>query len=343
MFILVSDISIGDFVQVKSHEVRIEKSVHSFLEVAYIKIPLRSRVVGEYTINGQILETSKIFKEGMRVSINLGYTGQMLNEFEGFIARLNFKSPMEIVCEGYSYQLRKRTYLKIFKNSTLREILKYLVIGTDIVLDKDIDDVPITKFDMQGLSGIEVLRKLKTTALHNAVSFRFIKNVLIAEVFPIKQERGVVEYLMGWNVIDANDLAKHEAENDDVEIHFIGIRSDGTKVLSKAGKLKKPIIKTGSAGIESGELKVFTSHEIHDKVALGKMANAKHSQITFDGYKGKITTFLQPYCEPGYKAIIEDKTYPERGGNYIIEAVEVTYGMSGARRKVSIGMQLDKK
>lgn len=47
----------------------------------------------------------------------------------------------------------------------------------------------------------------------------------------------------------------------------------------------------GSAGVK-GELKVFTSHEVHDKDALDKMANAKHTQLTFDGYEGKITTFL---------------------------------------------------
>lgn len=91
---------------------------------------------------------------------------------------------------------------------------------------------------------------------------------------------------------------------------------------------------------ELRELKVFKSHTIKDKGTLDKMSNAVHSNLTFDGYEGKITSFLQPYCEPGYKAILEDKTYPERGGNYIIEAVEVTYGTGGARRKVSIGMQL---
>ncbi len=339
MFIPYSDISIGDFVQVKPHEVRIQKSVHSFLDTAYIKIPLRARVLGDYTINGKILETSKIFKEGMKVSINLGYGGEMINEFEGFVARLNFTSPMEIVCEGYSYQLRKRTYQKSFKNSSLIEILKYLVIGTDIILDKSIDGFPVPKFLIDRLNGVEVLGKLKKE-LHDTISFRFLKNVLIAEFFPIKQERGIVEYTIGWNIINADDLKKHEAKNDDVEIHFIGKKNDGTTVLSKKGKLKDQVVKTvGSAGIK-GEIKVFSTNAIHDQTTLNKMSNAIHSKLTFDGYEGKITTFLQPYCEPGYKAILEDNTYPERAGNYIIDSVEVTYGMSGTRRKVSLGMQL---
>lgn len=339
MFILNSDITIGDYVRVKPHEVRIEKSVHSFLDLAHIKVPIKAMVTGDYNYFGKILETSKLFNEGMKVTINFGYTGQLVNEFEGFVARLNFTSPMEVICEGYSYQLRKMTYQKNFKNSTLREVWRYLINGTDIVLDKDIDDIPVSKFCIKGQNGIEVLKKLKKE-LHDTVSFRFMKNVLIAEFFPIKQERGTVEYTIGWNVINADDLKRHEAQNDDVEIHFIGEQSNGTKVISKKGKLKSSITKTvGSAGIK-GELKTFVSHSFQSKVALDKMANAKHSFLTFDGYEGKITSFLEPYCEPGYAAIIEDKTYPERGGKYMIEAVEVRYGTAGARRKVSLGMQL---
>lgn len=62
--------------------------------------------------------------------------------------------------------------------------------------------------------------------------------------------------------------------------------------------LNDHVIKTvGSAGIK-GELKVFTTHAIDDKNTLDKISNAVHSKLTFDGYDGEITTFLQPYYEP---------------------------------------------
>jgi len=50
--------------------------------------------------------------------------------------------------------------------------------------------------------------------------------------------------------------------------------------------------------------------------------------------------FGQPYCEPGYKAILIDDKYKERGGNYLVTSTEVVYGMNGFRRTVKIGNQL---
>jgi hypothetical protein len=47
---------------------------------------------------------------------------------------------------------------------------------------------------------------------------------------------------------------------------------------------------------------------------------------------------LQPYSEPGYTAALTDEKFPERSGNYLIDSIEVNYGMQGARRIVGIAL-----
>ncbi len=111
-------------------------------------------------------------------------------------------------------------------------------------------------------------------------------------------------------------------------MHYIGEKKDGTKV------------KVQAKGKSAGEIKIIKTHAVNDKSSLSQMADAKLKSLSYDGYEGKITAFLQPLCEPGCKAIIDDKKYPERSGNYICESIEVTYGNSGARRIVGIGAKM---
>jgi hypothetical protein len=95
-------------------------------------------------------------------------------------------------------------------------------------------------------------------------------------------------------------------------------------------------VKAGKTGV----VKTRTSHIINDAASLQQLADAEQAKLSYDGYEGKITAFGQPYCEPGYRAILQDEKYPERSGNYVVEKTEVTYGMSGFKREVSIGAKL---
>ena len=98
----------------------------------------------------------------------------------------------------------------------------------------------------------------------------------------------------------------------------------------------KVVQSSGGAGLN----KTVRTTAVTDAATLKNMALAAQYKFNYDGYEGKITGFLQPYCEPAYMAYIEDKKYPERTGTYNVESTEVTYGMRGARRIVGIGIKL---
>lgn len=341
-FVLNSEITIGKFTGVKPHELKITRSILDYVDKATIKPPISARIK---TRNGEVVtgstETAKEFNEGDAVLIQLGYNGSLKTEFEGFISRINFTQPLEVECEGYSYKLRENTYLKTFVKTELIDVLKYLVFNTGIELDeKNIPSFVIDKLVLENHSGTEALDAIKKIS-DNTIRMYFIGKTLYAGLL-FTRGRFDVKYRLGYNIIKSNDLKLRRAKNQDVVVHYVGEKKDGSKVKVQVnGKQKsKAAVKTNAKSGTTGEEQVIKTHAVTDETTLQAMAEAKHSQLSYDGYEGKITSYLQPYCEPGCRAILEDTRYPERSGNYLVESTEVSYGMNGARRVIGIGIRL---
>lgn len=337
-FIHTSDITIGEYKKVKPHDVRVKKSMYEYVDTAVIRLPITSRIKRAGEVITDSIDTAKLIEEGMKVNVLLGYNGSLKNEFVGFVSRVNLNSPCEVMCEGYSYQLRKKTYLQTFKQVQLKEVLRFLVVGTDIVLDeKNIPSFIIEKMVLQNHSGTEVLELIKKIS-DNTIRFFFTGNLLYGGLQYLVPKADV-KYQLGWNVIKDGELKLRQAKNEDVTVNYIGEKKDGTTV--KVGKRSKAnVVKTTASSGDTGETIVKKTHAVTDESSLQSMADAKHQVLSYDGYEGKITTFLTPYCEPGYRAVIDDKKYAERSGNYLVDSVETTYTTSGARRKVGIAFKL---
>lgn len=342
-FALGSYIELGKYKAVKPIDVKVEKSIFQYTDKALIRLPITARIKTPDTTVSETLETAKAFNEGDAVLIQLGYNGSLKTEFEGFVSRVNFTQPVEVECEGYSYQLRKKSYQKTFVKAQLLDVLTFLIAGTDIVLDEEqIPSFVIEKLVLQKHSGTEALELIKKIS-HNLIYVIFSGRSLYAGLlgldyknlknFPQKPN---VKYRLGWNVIKSNDLKLRQAKNQDYTVHYIGEKKDGTKEKITVGGKAKTI---GAAGV-SGETITKRTHAVTDTESLTKLAEADLLKNSYDGYEGKLTTFLQPYCEPAYRAAVEDLRYPERSGNYLVESVETTYGASGARRKVGLGLKL---
>ncbi len=339
MFILNSHITIGQFAGIKVNAVKINKAITNVLQKATIKIPASTRL----KLNNVVTESADVaknFKEGDSVTIKLGYNGILETEFDGFVNKINFTTPLEIECEGFTYPLKKITYKKTYKHTKLVTILKELCSNTPIIVaTKNIVDVEITKLALQNHNGVEALQMLKKI-LDDTVNFWFDGKELHAQLFPIQAGNSVVKYRIGYNVIDANSLKKIEAKNADVEVIYAAHAQDGTRKTATGGQLKKYKTTATSSSQTFGEKKQINTSQ-SNQAALQLMANSKHYTLSYDGYEGKLTCFLQPYCGIGYKAVLQDGKYKEREGNYLVVSTEVTYSTSGARRIVEIGHKLN--
>lgn len=339
-FTLNSNITIGAYNRIKPNEVKVSLSLTDYVNRAIVKLPASARLVNAQKEVSNTIQTALQFNEGDKVVIELGYNGQLVKEFEGFISRVNVATPCEVECEGYSYQLRKvQPKSKVFKNAELKEVLQYIITGTDIKLSSLIPGCKIQKLVIDGHTGQEVLELIKK-ALNDLLYINFHDKELYAGLAYLDPKNKAV-YRLGWNVIKDTNLKQRKSGNDKITVVYRGKKKDGTHVEAtiKSKGQSNVITTEGSAG-NGGETKVITTHTITDEATLKQMAAAKLKKLSYDGYEGKITAFLQPFCQHGWKAKLIDKTYPERSGEHIVEAVEVTYGMSGARRIIQIGERL---
>jgi hypothetical protein len=321
MYELSSHIKIGQYA-FKVHEVTVHKSLHNYIDKATIKIPISARVKRKDGSVTESMSSAKYFEVGDKVDIALGYEGQLKNEFIGFVSRINFNTPLEIECEGFAYQLRNKTIKGAWKKTSVKEILELMITGTDIVLMPEMDNVnvPIDNLTIQEQPCLGVLDYFKS---HFFCSIFFKDNAIFCGIENTIKGKDV-KHQLGWNVLKDSDLKERRPE--DVQVIITGQQKDGTKASAKSGTAGGKIIKKTTI--------------VTDVNALEQMAVKIKNANSFDGYEGKITTFLIPHTQPGDASILLDSKYEDRSGKYLIESVEVKYSIAGARRINELGVKL---
>lgn len=338
MFVLSDDITIGGFRFAGVHEVRIKHSILGYMNTAVVKLPALHRMKwkNRTTEDNTLYVTAQRFRRGDKVVINLGYNNELNREFTGFVSRVNGGRPCEVECEGYSFQLRDKTLDKSYRKTTVKEVLKDIVAGTDIVLDKDIPDMELDKLNMallngQANDGIPMLDNLKK-ACGGILFLYFDGPVLYAGLGytkitdRLKPLAPDVVYRMGVNAI--NDTLKQRIKGDRAVISFTSARkNDGSYLKARAGK--------GNAGV----MRKRVQH-IQNATDLKEVSTAQESIINYTGLEGQVTAFLQPFCKPGQKCKFADPLNEQRDSELIIDTVEVHYGPSGARRIPSLSHAL---
>jgi len=307
--------------------VTIDKSIDSVTSSAVIRIPASAALVYKDGTKTESVQTARQFQRGDKVSIQLGYDDRLNEEFEGFIYRINFTSPVEIECEGYEFLLRENLPTKTFPSTNLSSVLQYVVNsaakfrGSGISIAADIPAVEMVNYVIPAnLNGIDALQQIKE---HYGLTIYFRNNTLYAGLDFIRL-LGDVKYSLGINTPRADELKYQLADDVKLKIKAIQINKNNTKLEAEVGDPKG----------EQRTLYFYTAKSIAD---LKKLAEVEMVKYKFTGYTGKITTLLEPYAEPGMVAIITDIKYAERGGSYEIRGVNTTFGSSGASRSVDIG------
>jgi hypothetical protein len=316
-------IKIGAFAFSGVHEVRIKKSLHSWVNTAVIKIPATSRILKKDGKTVNEVETCKQFKEGDNVTVQLGYNGNLVEEFRGFVVRINPNKPCEIECEGYSYQLKRNNVNRYWKSTTVKEVLQEAVKGTDIKL-MVMADMPLVDFFVRDSTGAATLEYVVKKAADGALTAFFITADTLYVGLKYTEYRATRKYVLDWNVLRDNQLKMREASTDLIEINYHHVTRKGEK--------KKGVATNGVGRIHKKKL-----NHIADADWLKKLAESKLVKNTYNGFEGKITTFLEPYAEPGDLADMRDPKYGERDGRYLIESVETVFNRSGGRRIIEIG------
>ena len=228
------------------------------------------------------------------------------------------KTPLEILCEDAFYQCRKRG-VTLSGKTTLADVISRcgLTAGYTAKLALESFQVPNKPVSW-------VLAKLKKD-YGLAVFFDLEGRVYASE--PFKTAGESVKYRLRYNVIKDDDLKYHLAEDVKLKIKAVCIYRDGTRVEAKIGA-------------EDGTEKTMYFYDVKDQAELAALAASELKRHSYDGYSGKIQTFLVPFAAPCMLAELEDEVYGYRDGRYYIESVETPCGTGGARRTIEIGLKV---
>lgn len=397
MFRLSCEIRIGQHRFNDVNEVKVKRSIYSFVDTATIRIPtsamlfkkgeLKTRSIatpGEnelaerYTITEEdtkgagrrVLEkTGSFFSVGDPVEIWLGYDGKLELEFEGFVSKINFTTPCEVECEGYSWQLKNKVITKEFPDlktlqdyrkkdpenkeppqTSVREILNYITEGTDIVVSDKIPDIPLVKMSFNGETGPEALEKMKKDAfltiyfngpeLYAGLAYTQLGKAAVRrenrkwtgkrfERLEYKEVKKAVKYEIGWNLVSSDQLKFRRAVDAPLKVKVIHFTNRNEAIEKTVGV--------------KGDIRTFFVPHARTEKEMEDAANAMLQVLSYDGYEGKVTAFLQPFTLPGFAVSLTDKNYNDRDGVYLLDSIEVTFGTSGARRICGIGVKISKK
>lgn len=330
-FKLSCRITIGKYRFTTVHEVRVKRSMRTLMDTAVISLPAYGKVTAGKSASAKLVAIRTLFEDGDYVLIELGYNGRLKQEFEGFVRRRGLGTPLQIDCEGYSWQLRNNVdAVKFFKSTTAKELLKLVEPTTDVTV-RVVDDLPLVNMRLTHANGARIAEEVKKLSQEVLNIFFISPRVLWCGLTytPYSQntdplQLGTVKYRLGYNCIRDNRL-KQRTVDEPVQVLYGGMLATGQTV------------QTASEDKKARKRVKATINNIRSADWLKKLATEKQYQSNYAGLEGAVTGFLEPFCWPGWRVSVTDAKTEQQNGTYLAEATEVIFGMSGARRIVQLG------
>jgi hypothetical protein len=325
MFVLNAEIKIGNHSFNRVNEVTIMEDLEKIGTTATIRVPMTAVLQrqGKYITE---VETTKQIKVGDKVTIQLGYNGALNTEFEGYVRNIQTTSPLSIECEDGIYQLKRKNLKKAFRATTLKALVNFILEGTGMSLANEPPSISFEKFYFKDVSAASALEELKKE-YGLTITTVSLNKLYVGLYSPV--DNTVVKYTFGKNVID-NDLEFINEKDVRLEIKAVHIRKNNTKVEKTVGD-------------KGGEKRTLYFYNLPNGADLEAVAREEIKKYRYTGFKGGLQAFLYPIAHAGNIVEIEDPHYADRAGRYLVKKVEVSYGIGGARRKVSVGLKVSGK
>ena len=315
MYRLSWHITIGKYRVQTLKEVKIKTSVLNLSDTATIEMP------------GQYLNTWKMIEDkvsvGDAVTIQLGYNDELETEFTGYLKRISRdNNSLVLECEDALYLMDKTVkdveYKSIKVKTLLENILKQVDPGMKVECDYDFTYDKMVVFKSTAL---DVLKKIHSDTKAN-IWFEG-KTLHVHPVYQKQEGEETVIYDTEKNV-QSNELKWKDEKDRKVMIEVTYTNAKGEKKKKEFGvaggeKITRPV----SAGSESD---------------LKRAAENEYKLWNYSGFEGSLTGWLVPVVKAGGSVRLRDKERPE--GTYYVTGVDVEFGQSGAKRKVTLGRKL---
>lgn len=300
------------------NQVEIETSYENLTDTAKITIPRKLNFDGKPIAVG----VDSIFKRGDTVKIELGYFPDLRTVFEGYVSKVNPKTPIVLECEDKMFILKTTIISKYSKTSVTLKNLLTDIIG-DVVEFRTLLDVELGSFKVSNASVAKVLDTLKSD--YGFYSY-FVNGVLNVGLAADSSDTQTIEYKFEENIIDDSSLEYQRSEDMRLKVKAVSINSsDNSKIEVEVGD-------------EDGALKTFYTQNATLE-GLRQFANLKLTEWKYEGFSGSFTTFGEPYVRHGDTAKLISDKFPEKNGLYEVVSVKRLLGMDGYKQDIELGIK----
>lgn len=316
MYILNWDIRIGKYKVQTLKEVQIKTSVLNLSDTATIEMP------------GQYLNTWRTIEDkvhvGDPVTIQLGYNNDLETEFTGYLKRIaRDNNSLVLECEDALYLMDKTVAEMEYKQITIEALLNKITsqVDPDITVECDYD-FTYEKMVVFKSTALDVLKKIHSDTKAN-IWFEG-KTLHVHPVYQKKKE-GEKPVIYDTEVnVQSNELKWKDEKDKKVMVEV--------KFKKPNGELAKQ-----EYGVSGGE-KVTRYVDASSEDDLKKAAENEYNLWNYSGFEGSLTGWLVPVVKAGGSVRLRDKERPE--GTYYVTGVEIEFGQSGAKRKVTLGRRI---
>jgi len=278
----------------------------------------------EQTVKGHIIlpakirlkygELKKAIKKGDAVTIDLGYNGNLNRVFTGYVSRVKPTVPVEIEVEDEMWKLKQILVNDKAKNETVKSFFERV-----IPYKVDAFDIQLPTFVANKITAAQLLSVFKQD--YGFCSFfREGKLVIGKQYDPANAREQIVK--LKYNVV--SDSLEY-AEKDDVRMKVTAISN-----MSNGSKIE---VELGDADGESRTLNFYNL----PKAELEKVATEEIERLKYDGYRGDITTFFEPFIRMGDIVELRNDEESDKTGRYWVDGVTYTFGVNGGRQQIKLG------
>jgi hypothetical protein len=312
------------------HDIEIISSYDQLTDTCTIVLPRNINFVGENAVSG----IDSLFKRGDKIDVNVGYDGNLVNRFKGFVLKVDLELPIKITCEDFSYILKKKVLTKkSYSTVSTSELIKHIV-GKDVKYVVTSEQT-LGQFIIQdGVTALQVLKYLNDN--HKIYSW-FRGDTLyvgLAFVNDLRQNR---VYDTERNII-TNNLQYNIEEDISIKVKATSVNQ---KIVGGKSKEEKIVVfypdekSEGSVRSYSGKMNI-------DEASLRKEAKAFFESLKFDGYTGTFETFGAPAINHGDSVNIINNEFPEQNNTrYLVKSVKTNFGVNGYRNTVELGGKIN--
>jgi len=301
-------------------DVDISSSWDMLTDTARIVLPRGVRFITSDYIAG----LDNLFKRGDAVKIYIGYDGDLVERFDGYLSGIRPGNRLEFLCEDAVYLMKQKS-IESFSSPkiTLEDLLGELSIDT-IPFNVADGGINLGKFRIRNANAAEVLEELRKT--YGLYSWAREGILYCGFAYDPYDDPPTHIFEVGKNVIAFDDLRYYR--DDDVKIKVKGV--------SLQPNNKKIEVEVGDA---SGDLRTVFKYNV-GAAELKKFAEAQLEELKFEGYRGHFDAFTTPRVRHGDKISFKNPFIPEQDGTYYVRKVVTRVGVKDDMQRIYLDRKI---